>query len=146
MKNEQLSTILGHNHYVINKNLEGITQKESMICTSAGENKINWLLGHIVASRDTLLDQLGIDPAMNDETYSIYERTTEKFNNDNASDISTLLSLYNSSQKNIIKALESYEVKDANDLNQLCAMIFHETYHAGQLGMKRRLIGKEVLK
>lgn len=143
MNNDQLITILGHNHYVINKNLEGITNKDSFKKSPAGENNINWLLGHIVASRDTFREQLGLKPLMDDNIYSIYERTTDNFSEDNAIEITKLLEMYNLSQKELYSALGKYEIKDENDLNQTCAMVFHETYHAGQLGILRRLIGKE---
>ncbi|MEZ4607315.1 MAG: hypothetical protein R2865_11090 [Deinococcales bacterium] len=46
-----LKTIYIRNHRIIQRNLEGISAEESL--QKAGEgNNVNWIIGHIVASRN----------------------------------------------------------------------------------------------
>ena len=61
MHNFETLTVLKMNNRVININLEGITQEESLLSPEPGGNCINWVLGHMLISRDDINKILGID-------------------------------------------------------------------------------------
>jgi hypothetical protein len=54
--------------FTINRNLENITQSESLAQPDCGENCVNWNTGHILVVRQQLLSQFGqTDFLTNDE-------------------------------------------------------------------------------
>lgn len=59
--NEEVKTIFKFNGFVVNKNLEGISHEESLKSSDRGGNCINWVIGHIVVTRDVLLETLGLE-------------------------------------------------------------------------------------
>jgi len=47
------------NHHVAHANLAGITHEESLVHPSPAGNCLNWVFGHVVATRNTIMDTLG---------------------------------------------------------------------------------------
>jgi len=56
-----------YDHFVIEQNLLGVGQAESMMAPPGGGNCVNWVLGHIVASRNRVHALVGIDAAVSAE-------------------------------------------------------------------------------
>src|SRR5688572_13870753 len=55
-------------------NLEGVSHEESVRPPSGGGNSLNWVLGHIVANRNGILDLVGAPPIWSEELAAAYER------------------------------------------------------------------------
>ena len=127
-------------HFAFNKNLEGIDHSESLKVPAEGVNSINWLTGHIVGTRDAVLEFLGAERLCSDEFYEIYKQGTVNFDAEKGRDLEELKEMYKKGQEEILKGLEN-----ASDENIENAGFygFHEAYHVGQLGVVRKLLGKE---
>jgi len=144
MKNLELTTFFNYNHYVANKNLEDITHKESLKTSQAGGNCINMVMGHIVSTRDTLLELFGYEGMCDEKMKHVYAQGAPLIMAEEATDINKLLKMYNESQEKIIKALPQTDLGgDEEKTKNLLGLAFHEAYHAGQIGILRRVIGKE---
>lgn len=146
MKNLELVTFLNYNHYSVNKNLEGITHEESLISPQAGGNCINMVLGHIVITRDTLLETFGFEGICNEKMGKMYAQGAPPLEAEDAVDINELLRRYNDSQEKITNVLPQQDLGGEEEkIKNLLGLAFHEAYHAGQIGILRRVIGKEGL-
>ena len=144
MKNAETLTVLKANHRVIGINLKDLTHEESLISPANGGSSINWILGHIIVSRDGMAEILGIDRISDDNLINLYKRGTQNISDDNAVKLETLLNLFNNSQAKIEeKASNTDFSNDVEKLKSLTFLAFHEAYHCGQTGLLRRIIGKE---
>ena len=47
------------NHHVAHANLSGISHEESLVHPNPAGNCLNWVFGHVVATRNTIMDTLG---------------------------------------------------------------------------------------
>src|SRR5437762_4909444 len=59
------------------RNLEGITHEESLIEPTPAGNTLNWVLGHIVATRNRMLPMLGAQPFWPPEQAFLYSGREE---------------------------------------------------------------------
>jgi len=142
--NEEVKTVFRYNGFVINKNLEDITHAESLVTSAEGGSCINWILGHVILTRDYLFELFGLEESCDDNFNENYSRGTDKFNSQSAVDFSELLKKFNESQEKLLKALEEKDIRsDKKLLEEIPALSFHEAYHAGQTGIFRRLLGKD---
>lgn len=154
---ELLADQFGFNHSVVKINTRDLTHEDSLVTAPGGGNCINWVLGHVVASRNGVLKVLGRDPIWDDERAGPYARGSEPITADNALPLEELLADYRASQKTILEALGeltdedlkakspiSYFKGDQETLGSVLAgFVFHEAYHAGQTGTLRHLAGKQ---
>ncbi|MFJ1428110.1 hypothetical protein ACILD6_05835 [Capnocytophaga canimorsus] len=69
-----LKTQFEANFGLILKNLEGISAEESLIFPQNEANCVNWLLGHLIYSRNLVLKILGKNSVWNDEHFAFYGR------------------------------------------------------------------------
>ncbi|UCH27416.1 MAG: hypothetical protein JSV66_07200, partial [Trueperaceae bacterium] len=56
---EQFVNFLQRNLAVIKRHTEGIDHEQSLATLHAGGSHLNWLYGHLIASRDSMLRALG---------------------------------------------------------------------------------------
>ena len=143
MKNLELTTFLNYNHYVVNKNLEGITHRERLMTPHAGGNFINMVMGHIVVTRDTLLESFGFEGMCGEKMKNEYTQGAPPIKAEDVTDINKLLKMYNESQEKVMKVIPQTDLNGEEKAKNLVGLIFHEAYHAGQIGILRRVIGKE---
>ena len=140
-----------YDHFVIEQNLLGVGQAESLKGPPAGGNCVNWVLGHIVASRNRIHALVGLEPAIAADRAARYARGSEPITDPaRATSIETVLDDLGRSQKHLLKRLEriaaaelAKEADGSTVFLQLHALQFHEAYHAGQLGILRRFLGTE---
>ena len=59
MAAEEIKLIMKYNAFVFNKNLEEISNEDSLTTADDRVNLINWVAGHIVNTRDDLLEDVG---------------------------------------------------------------------------------------
>jgi uncharacterized damage-inducible protein DinB len=155
MDNSTLLHSLGLANFVVNRNFGGITHRESVVHPQPEGQNFNWVLGHLVRTRNEILELIGkksLYPKNKFEVYSPKGFTTEK-----AVNIEELKNCFNALQSELEegvrslsadKLLEPASLRPGGDSKDtvgsvLATVFWHEAYHAGQLGIIRRVVGKE---
>jgi hypothetical protein len=142
--------LFGLNYEVLKKNLEGITHDDILIQPQGG-NCLNWVIGHIVATRDGALQLLKKDPIWSQEEAEIYRRGSAPIRDSSrALSLRKLVSDLDRSQDRLIAGLteaSGAELSAAAGEQTVGETLFvlqmHEAYHAGQTGLLRRIAGRE---
>ena len=143
---------------VLNRNAEGITHAESLVSPAAGGNCMNWVVGHIVATRVPVLKLADAEPVWTEFESAFYRRGSAPVAGDRAAaalPFERLLTDLAESQARLKAALgritpEALEAPGFSEVpgglqpraRQLAIFNFHESYHAGQTGILRRLLGR----
>ncbi len=135
-----IQKLFASNERVFKVNLEGITNEESLK-EMHNCNSINWIVGHLIYTRNSITSQLGLPPVADEAMKAIYARGTIDPDLSKAISLDVLKKLYVDSQPQIIESLG--KITDEVVLEQLTFMGFHEAYHIGQIGLLRKMLGKE---
>jgi len=158
MNTELLSIQLGYTHYVLKKNTDGVSHEQSLHRPQPGGNCLNWVVGHIVASRNGFLEALGEEPVWAEEQAKPYRRGGKPMTDGSeAHELESLLKDLDASQERLMNGLKRLDPERLDDpapfspvnnenetLGSLFAgLTFHESYHAGQTGLLRRVMGLE---
>jgi len=147
-------------HAVIRKNVEGVTQEESLIQPQPGGNCLNWVVGHLVCIYNKALPRLGQEPVTEAGDLKRYDRGAPPLEDSaDALDFGKLMAAWDEATQRIDAGLAGLtaEVLDqpvpqtqspSNNPNEtvrslLATIFFHQSYHAGQTGVLRRITGKE---
>ena len=122
------------------RNLDGISHEESLQQFGNGSNSVNWLVRHLVATRQRVISQCGgtADGPPNPDT-----------------ELSLLKDLLVSTcerQREILCQIDDERLDGPAPFSPsgapmgmadlLYRVTFHEAYHVGQIGLARRLLGK----
>jgi hypothetical protein len=158
MTGNELVSLYEFSYMAINRNLDGITNEESLLIPEPAGNCINWVVGHIVAARNTVLTLAGSDPILTGDAAAHYRRGSDPIHaGDKVLDLGTLRGYLADSQQQLIPALATISEETlALDVPEhlrrppltgsieaaLTRLAFHESYHNGQIGLLRRLAGK----
>ncbi len=147
-----LMTVYRFAHLTLERNLEGLTDPEALVAPAPGGNCVNWLVGHILLSRNRVHALLGLEPAWPASLGSgePYRRGSR---GDLLADIPTLDALRAARERSQAQVLENLGRISPERLaerasetmtvaEQLGFLGFHESYHVGQAGLSRRLLGK----
>ncbi|HLT24018.1 MAG TPA: DinB family protein [Ignavibacteria bacterium] len=140
MAAEEVKLIMKYNGYVFGRNLEEISNEESLTVPDSRVNTVNWVAGHLVNSRDDLLEDIGRERILQSEYAEYYGRGKSLPGPEAAIDIDTIKKDYDRLTEEINKVLAE---GDAEKDQRVAFFMFHESYHAGQLGILRKLIGKQ---
>jgi uncharacterized damage-inducible protein DinB len=145
-------TVYRFAHLALERNLEGVTDSEALVAPAPGGHCVNWLVGHILLSRNWVHSLLGLEPAWPASLGSSepYKRGSC---GDLAADHPTLDALRAARERSQAQVLESLGAIGPDRLaeratetmtiaEQLSFLGFHESYHVGQAGLSRRLLGK----
>lgn len=156
VKLRSLAELYEYNNFVINANTDGVTNEESLQQPQTSGNCMNWVLGHIVRYRNDILKYAGGEVVMDAATVPLYDNGSAPITSDaNAAPFDKLLAHYRESHERLKARFEVMNYarldQDAGDPGapgktvgqMLAGLMFHEAYHAGQLGVLRRVIGKE---
>ncbi|MBS1493507.1 MAG: DinB family protein [Bacteroidetes bacterium] len=143
MTNSIFSKQLQFLKHVVNLNLGEVSHEDSLTTAPNGGNSVNWLLGHMIVVRDGMMKALGLEPVANESLINLYQRGTDNVTAENANKLENLLEMYNRGSDEMIKRLEGDEVTDAEAVDTMTVLLFHEAYHAGQIGLFRRIMGKD---
>src|SRR5262245_4773296 len=65
---------LGMTQYVARRNVGDVTHAESVRTFAPADNSLNWVLGHLVATRSAFLAGLGAEPVWSKDEARAYER------------------------------------------------------------------------
>jgi uncharacterized damage-inducible protein DinB len=143
---------LGTSNFVVNRNFEGITHRESLVRPQPDGQSFNWILGHMVRTRNEILELIGKKPLYPKDKFEVY--TPKGFTPEKAVDVEELKKSFNALQSELeagIKSLSAETLREPASLRPdrpdtvgsiLATILWHEAYHAGQLGTMRRVVGK----
>jgi len=156
MSKETLIDQFTMSHWAAMKAIDGINHDESLRLPKEGGNCMNWVLGHLTATRGEVLKMLGAEPIWQDESLQHYKRGAERLTDaEKAVDFDKITSDFAGSQEPLLAALGaqtddqlavhmgfSFVGRDNDTLEQVLAgFAFHESYHVGQIGILRRFLG-----
>jgi len=135
--------------YVVGRLTEDLTHEDSLRVPPSGGNCLNWLLGHILVSRNTALAALGLEPVAIGGAADRYRTGTAPISEAEAVNFGDLLADLRDSGARIGAALRERGPDDMAAVHGettvgelLLGLSWHETYHTGQLELLRRLAGK----
>lgn len=140
------------NHGALHQNLAGVTAAEALIQPRPAGNCLNWIVGHVTASRNGILRLLGEEPIWGPGDAARYARSSAPI--EGAGDglpFERIVADFDVAQERILAALERLgpadlekPYPDRGTVGEVLAFAyFHEAYHIGQAGLARRLIGRE---
>ena len=154
MTGSDLASLYEFSYYALNRNLDGVTNEESLLIPQPAGNCINWVLGHIVSARGLVLTLSGGTPLAMGNAAAHYQRGSGPIHRgDDVLDLATLRGLLADSQQQLIPALAGITEALAPPVPEamrrpprtgsvggaLARLAFHEGYHNGQIGPLRRL-------
>jgi uncharacterized damage-inducible protein DinB len=140
-------------HWIIHKQAEGLTHADSLLQLPFRGNCFNWVLGHIMTSRNEALTLLGEMPVLTEAEVSLYQRGSEPITNEErAVPLERLLQALDEAQERLVEALPKAsperlaaiynEERQQTVGDRIAGLHWHETYHTGQLDILRQLAGK----
>lgn len=136
--------------------LEGITHEDSLRPTATGQT-INWLVGHLADARSGALALLSGTRAWPEAELAAYKRGAASLTPDQALPLEELVRRFTGVQDTLLQHLSQLTDERAAQKapfspsgnpdetigSLLGVLAFHEVYHVGQVGMMRRLAGKD---
>lgn len=155
MDPKSILKIFERNLFVLHRQIDGMSHEDSLLQLPFRGNCLNWVLGHIAVSRQTVLWRLDREQFMTEEQRNRYSRDSEPVLGE-APDIiqlEDLLEIMEKSQKGIEESLTSLSEEDLNREigrtnltplgDALEFLAWHEAYHIGQTEYLRQLAGKD---
>ncbi len=145
-------------HGVLRRNVDGLTQEDSLIQPQRGGNCLNWVVGHLICIYDMVLPGLGQQPVLGAAALKRYERgSAELHEAGEALSLADLMAAWDEATKRIEAGLATLTAEKMDALahfspsnnpketfrSLLSAVFFHQAYHTGQAGLLRRMAGKE---
>jgi hypothetical protein len=150
------ATLLGRqfqmNHWSAHANLAGLAHEESLVHPVDGGNCLNWVLGHVVATRNALLALLDQPPVWSEAEAQPYRRGSRPpLAAEQARPLEDIVVAFDASQSTVLARLAQLTDhdlarpgRDGQTLGeQIAGLSFHESYHLGQCGLLRRMLGKD---
>ena len=139
-------------YWLIGKFAAGLTLEDSIAQPPFKANTFNWVLGHILVSRDRALSLLDQAPLLDPAETNLYETGSIPVNVETAVSLSRLLQILDASQTALVgglQAVSSEALAEQNDDarkqssgDRLAGLHWHETYHVGQLEILRQVSGE----
>ena len=152
MSTATLSRMYGINHHALHVNVKGVTNEEAWIQPRPYGNCMNWVVGHIVASRNGILAALGEEAIWPKEEAKTYARHSAPITAPGeGKPLDVMLADFDRAQERINSALGRITAADlAKPFGDgdtvggwLHFLQFHEAYHIGQVALLRRIVGHE---
>ena len=77
MDKEMIFNLFKTNHFILNKQVEGLTHEDSLLQLPFRGNCLNWVLGHIIVSREDVLSWMGVERSYSEEQTNRYQFDSE---------------------------------------------------------------------
>lgn len=154
MRGKKLIPAFKRNHWLVNQQTKGLSHKDSMLTLPFYDNCMNWVVGHIVHYRDKVLSELGERPSMAEAETALYQRESKPVtDSEQAVPLPRLLAALDDTQKRLSSILAEVtdealaavhdEERQSTVGDRLEFLLWHETYHVGQLEILRQLAGAQ---
>jgi hypothetical protein len=157
MTGNDLAKMFEFSYAAVSRNLDGVSQAESLVIPQpCGGNCLNWVFGHVVTARNTILKLVGEGPAMAGDKLGVYQRGSAPSDATEYLDLATLRGFYDDSQRTLVPALSAISEQGLAEMvpeafrkppltgsigDALIRLHYHEGYHNGQIGLLRRIAG-----
>jgi hypothetical protein len=142
---------------IVKEQAAGLSQADSLVQLPFRSNCFNWVLGHLLSNRRTVLKLLGDEQIVDGALVARYEYGSEPVTGEGVGvlPLEQLLSLLDLAQAQIAKRLEEITDKElARPLivfgtseqtlgEWLFFFYFHDCYHTGQTEILRQAAGKD---
>lgn len=151
-RKEMLRQQFGLVYRAVEANTAGISQEESIRQPSPGGNCANWILAHLVQVQNGAMGLAGAAPVWTgDELESVGDDPIT--GPDEALDFGDMRARLLDSKDRLLEAIEGLSPEQLDEEMDdpfgdpstrggiLSLLAFHQAYHAGQLGLSRRLAG-----
>ncbi len=148
---------LNLNHWIIEQQLNGLDHDDSLLKLPFRANRLNWVVGHIAEHRDWMLRAVDGEPLMTAKQALLYRRGSDPITDEDAMPLATLVTHLNTAKGALIAKLEQVDAdflaekpqegllleghRDRTRLQRLQGLLWHETYHVGQLELLRQATG-----
>lgn len=138
------------NHSLLTRNLEGLTHEQALVTLYGGGSHLNWLVAHLVAGRDRMLEALGAERVRSAEVDKGFDYGSTPPSADEAWPLNQHRVDFLTAHERLLPALEGATADqlaqpfDSNNCTlgyQLNFMLWHEAYHVGQATLYRRKAG-----
>jgi len=138
---------------IVHMQAQGLSTKDSLLQPPFRGNCMNWVIGHLIAGRDSALRLMELDPLWEEDILELYRSESEPVTDgERALPLERLLGDLDRSQALIdTKLAELLEADLARMVmsrghpqalgQALAGLHWHETYHTGQLELLRQLAG-----
>jgi hypothetical protein len=151
---KRLIEVLERNHWIINQQAKDLTHEESILQLPFRGNCFNWILGHIVAHRDKMAAVLDLEPTLSPAEAEPYRRgSVPLVDAKSAVPLPRLLEAADTALRCLLQTLEVvpdsqleafYDPERGHTvIDRVGFLVWHETYHVGQLEILRQLAGKD---
>jgi hypothetical protein len=140
------------NTWLIHHQVDGVSERASLLLPPFPTNSLNWILGHIVWRRSSALAVLGLPPLWDEDIAAAYQSDSDLLTSPaRARSFSALLADLDQSQQALKTVLQGADdpMLDAvveNDrgakpvIEHLRGFHWHETLHVGQLDILRAFV------
>lgn len=144
--------ILARNLSVLERDLRDLSQERTLIPFAPGASHANWLAGHLVTYRDVILGSIGAAKIAPEGIEATYTFGSTAPSHDDAIPTGDLLDLMAAQQEPLAAAFAatgddvwaSPSPRGQMTVAQRAEFyVWHESYHAGQAILYRRLAGIE---
>ena len=144
-------------HGLVKRNVGEVTHEESLRQPEPAGNCLNWVLGHLVATRSAFLRGLGGEPVWTKHECQPYDRHAPPLRDAGAArPLEEIWKAYDLTQERLLAAVAGLTPErlaapvppelrggPAATVAELLAFLgVHDAYHTGQTGVLRRLAGK----
>lgn len=139
---------------VTHSQTHGLTHEQSLLQLPFRGNCMNWVLGHMLLSREEILDLLGAPRVFPNETWARYDNGSEPIRQAEAGvlRLEKLLEMLDQQAPFLTQALVNTpaatyasEVQVGQNRRTIARRVlfyfFHESGHVGELGLLRQLAG-----
>jgi len=150
----ELAGAFARNVAVLKMQADGLTDADSLLQPPFRGNCLNWVIGHILTSRDDVLEALGEARVMG-AAGSRYARESDAVTaaGEGVLPLAELLAWLDEAQARTAAALDRLDEdalareiaageRKTTVAKRLFFLYFHETYHVGQAELLRQLAGK----
>jgi uncharacterized damage-inducible protein DinB len=148
---DNLIYLLGVNTRVLHRQLDGLSDNDLLLQPDMRGNCFNWVLGHIINGRNSILKRLGEEPVWAEDEAGCYQRESGAITGPESPHLSMehLLQDHQLTGDKIIARLETItdaeldeKISDDTTLGKsLSFSVWHEAYHTGQFEYLRQLTG-----
>jgi hypothetical protein len=150
---ELLAFLFNINYEVVKQQTDGLSHEDSLLQLPFRGNCLNWVLGHLIISRDSILKVLEETEVWSEEIAAPYLREADPItaeNNNLAQPLENILTAFDLSHQRLMAAFERITPEDLaapkserSSIGKWIAFLqFHESYHVGQTELLRQLAGK----
>jgi len=143
-------------HWAAVSNLADVTDDDAAVWPEPAGNAIAWIAGHMMYVRQAFAGAFGKGPFLSPEMTVLFKRGNKPTSDTVLPKLSELRPVFESSHAALVEVVTGLDEETlakkapfspGGDPNETVGsltlkIVVHEAYHAGQLGVVRRLVGK----